>query len=89
MTEHEIMLKLCYNDPRHPDYDPEVRKSEDCYCDNCFYGRHKLADYILKKFKEIRTNYSQYQFFLEGYRNGSASFAEVNVAHDEFIKSLE
>ena len=21
---------------------------KDCACDNCFYGRHKLADHILK-----------------------------------------
>ena len=21
---------------------------KDCCCDNCFYGRHKLANYILK-----------------------------------------
>ena len=24
---------------------------EDCYCDNCFYGRHDLANYILENCK--------------------------------------
>lgn len=36
----------------------------------------------------IRQAYDQYQFFMEGYRNGSASIAEVTAAHNEFIALL-
>ena len=52
----EIKEKLCTYDKRNPDYEylfsdndnevPEPRK--DCYCDNCFYGRDKLALEILR-----------------------------------------
>ena len=45
---------LCQYDTRHPDYDPEFGEKEDgafarphCFCDNCFYGRAKLANEIL------------------------------------------
>jgi hypothetical protein len=54
--------KLCYYDRRNPDfqikeeygYDKEEVKAtgefskKDCSCDNCFYGRAKLADRIIK-----------------------------------------
>lgn len=48
--ENELILsKLCYYDPRNPDYDKENgERKKDCYCDNCFYGRTPLAEYILK-----------------------------------------
>lgn len=61
MTLTEIYENLCYNDPRNPhynlwlyDYDldeamPEPRKN--CSCDNCFYGRDKLAMEILRLMK--------------------------------------
>lgn len=51
MTETEIFENLCYYDPRRPDFDPEValgrKPSMDCACDNCFYGRDKLAIALL------------------------------------------
>lgn len=59
MKVAEIASNLCYYDLRNPDgykdlYDPEDDKDigayaqKDCSCDNCFYGRTKLAEYILK-----------------------------------------
>ena len=40
---------LCRYDPRNPDYDSENgERKENCYCDNCFYGRHQLANKILE-----------------------------------------
>jgi hypothetical protein len=55
----EIVSNLCYYDLRNPNgfielYDPEEDKeigeysAKDCNCDNCFYNRTKLAEYILK-----------------------------------------
>jgi len=63
MTEQEIKEELCYYDLRNPDgvnsYDlldaEEIKeegygnhKKEDCSCDNCFYGRTKMAEELLK-----------------------------------------
>ena len=55
MKEYEIKGNLCYYDEENPDnnldcYDNEVERPkprENCHCDNCFYGRDKLARYIL------------------------------------------
>lgn len=52
MTEKEILEHLCYYDPRRPDFDPEVApdrkpREPECACDNCFYGRNKLAVALL------------------------------------------
>jgi len=46
-------------------------------------------DYKNLYLKAIRYEYDQYQFFLDGYRNGSASISEVTNAHDEFTKLLD
>lgn len=94
MNKIEILSNLCYHDVRHPDYniemdDPEESSSRYCSCDNCFYGRTKLANFILDKLKSIEKEYGQYQFFIEGYGYGSASIAEVNVAYDDFLKALK
>ena len=71
MTIEEIKSNLCYYDRRNPDfmiteefgYDKEEIDAtgdfarKDCYCDNCFYGRAKLAEELLlqiSKLKEIK-----------------------------------
>ena len=47
-----VLENLCYHDKRNPnniiddDYPREPRKN--CYCDNCFCGRDKLANEILR-----------------------------------------
>lgn len=59
MTRKEVATRLCYYDLRNPYGIVEDTTDEEdldglgnherkhCACDNCFYGRHKLADYIL------------------------------------------
>jgi len=47
MTRDEVLQNLCVYDPRNPDYQVGTAGSI-CYCDNCFYGRDKLAREILK-----------------------------------------
>lgn len=58
MSTQEVLESLCVYDDRHPSYaafkegyaDQEPRNN--CYCDNCFYGRDKLAIFILSLIKE-------------------------------------
>ena len=58
MTREEVLTRLCYYDLRNPDgaLDQEdvidhhvnlIRTKQKCSCDNCFYGRTRLAEYIL------------------------------------------
>jgi hypothetical protein len=61
MTEQEIRGYLCIYDPQNPDYfyDPEneiglKERPDNCTCDNCFYGRHKLAEELLKYREAIK-----------------------------------
>ena len=61
LTLEEIKGNLCYYDAENPNnnldcyYDEEERPKprENCHCDNCFYGRDKLARYILSN-AEVR-----------------------------------
>lgn len=79
MTIKEIKSNLCYYDRRNPDFDITEENGYDkedidatgdfarknCACDNCFYGRSKLAEELLlqiskleeikKKLNEIKT----------------------------------
>ena len=59
MTEEQIFEKLCYYDRRNPlfnelglgDYDDDdipIARRDGCSCDNCFYGKDKLAVELLK-----------------------------------------
>lgn len=63
MTDEEIKSNLCYYDLRNPDgvsiielYGDDMEEfktygnhpKEGCACDNCFYGRAKLAEEIIK-----------------------------------------
>lgn len=53
MKDEEVKSNLCSYNPRNPDYDEEFAPAKDlCFCDNCFYGRTKLAEEILN-LKEI------------------------------------
>ena len=52
MTE-DYRENFCHFDERNPDNtrhiyndDELATLTEDCRCDNCFYGRHELAEYI-------------------------------------------
>jgi hypothetical protein len=59
MTEQEVLSRLCSYDERNPngmihcmdkeDYEEAKQAHKDkCSCDNCFYGRTELAQYILE-----------------------------------------
>lgn len=54
MKKEEILSNLCYYNSRNPDFIKNVNEgepiedNEGCFCDNCFYGRTKMAEYILK-----------------------------------------
>jgi len=50
---------------------------------------YAMDQYLKLHLDRIRYEYNQYQFFLDGYRNGSASISEVNNAHNEFLKLLQ
>jgi hypothetical protein len=58
MKDFNVFEYLCINDKRNPlwvdvhefDDEDEIQepRGEDCYCDNCFYGRDKLAMRIIE-----------------------------------------
>ncbi len=54
MNQKDILGNLCSYDERNPSYaelfgdDPPEKRNDDCYCDNCFYGRTELAEEILR-----------------------------------------
>lgn len=57
MKKGELLHYLCYRDKRYPDhadiFEEEAIVSEgECFCDNCFYGRSKLACIILDNVPE-------------------------------------
>jgi hypothetical protein len=59
MSEQEIKSNLCYYDPKNPNNNLDAYEDEDrpqprkkCYCDNCFYGRDKLAMQLLEMIRE-------------------------------------
>jgi len=54
MTKEQILSCLCVYDERNPYYlpfdeDDLSRKPTDCGCDNCFYNRNKMAEFILSQ----------------------------------------
>ena len=81
MTEQEIKEELCYYDLRNPDvvgiygmtkeelkedgYGNHAKK--DCSCDNCFYGRTKMAEELLKYVSNVVGRSEQ--FYCDGQEN--------------------
>lgn len=66
MNINEVLHGLCLSDSRNPDYSwlwedydeaPTPRKN--CHCDNCHYGRDKLAVYILELYGKVRYLYAK------------------------------
>ena len=54
MNYEEVLENLCYYDRRNPlsvnhvdEDDSPYDKTKKCSCDNCFYGRTKLANHII------------------------------------------
>ena len=59
--QDDIKSNLCVYDKRHPDYafkytdDPDRCRPKNCCCDNCFYGKHELAEKILMLLEACNT----------------------------------
>lgn len=68
MDKQEILSNLCYYDKRNPDssqddeeiadHKKNLEKKNVCYCDNCFYGRTKLANELLNTLELLNKNKS-------------------------------
>ncbi|CAB4185301.1 hypothetical protein UFOVP1492_86 [uncultured Caudovirales phage] len=73
MTFEEVVTHLCYYDHRNPNrVEMESDGKADCYCDNCFYGRTKLANALLAHIKPENSKPAA-QFIIisiEGYVTG-------------------
>lgn len=64
MSITEIYESLCHYDKRNPsgtqdddevaDHKQSLLKDKRCFCDNCFYGRTKLAEELLKYLPESK-----------------------------------
>lgn len=55
MTRKDLYERLCRYDARNPaklDPDEDTPK-KGCSCDNCFYGRHKLANLALDLMDQV------------------------------------
>lgn len=65
MELNKVLENLCYYDTRNPTGYVEVSTQDElateglgehakkgCNCDNCFYGRAQLAEYILELLKK-------------------------------------
>ena len=59
MSDQEIKINLCYYDPKNPNSNLDAYEDEDrpqprneCCCDNCFYGRDKLAMQLIEAKRE-------------------------------------
>lgn len=58
--EYQILKKLCWYDVRNPNRVEDERKAN-CSCDNCFYGRHELAETILLQLEVLKKTYLRLQ----------------------------
>jgi hypothetical protein len=87
MSEQEIKTNLCYNDPENPNsnldaYEDEDRpqpRAEGCCCDNCFYGRDKLAMQLLKAKRERDEARKE----LEEYRSIAENIGAVKAVSEK------
>ena len=60
MSKEDILENLCGYDKRNPNFNKHYeweqgereRIMKDCSCDNCFYGRNKLALELLNQNKD-------------------------------------
>lgn len=55
LSDAHLLASLCRYDSRNPasaDLDPDEREpvaATGCSCDNCFYGRHRLAAVLIEQ----------------------------------------
>jgi len=68
MNLDDVYTKLCYYDKRNPvgnwSYDLAYEPPEgECYCDNCFRGKHELACRII----ELENELTKLLGYIKGY----------------------
>lgn len=93
MKTEDIYSNLCAYDPRNPNYyyDEEwdigyKERPKNCSCDNCFYGRDRLANELLKYRKAITDAWEM------GAGYGTAEddiLPEAVERQKEFLKRIE
>jgi hypothetical protein len=59
LDKETVLGNLCSYDKRNPNsemFDEDDGPEDECYCDNCYYGRTKLAEEILRlqEIKEVK-----------------------------------
>ena len=47
LSTEALLDNLCFNDTRSPLHDPEDEVMTNCACDNCYYGRHSMANELI------------------------------------------
>ena len=85
MEKKDVLSKLCYYDKRNPECvmtDEEIEEREksnrytSCSCDNCFYGRTKMAEHILS----IENN-SDKKYTIEDIKKAIELAREGNIGY--------
>ena len=86
------LTNLCYYDKRNPDCSVDDEDIEDhkksllkrnrtCSCDNCFYGRTKLTEQLIRQQKRM---YSELELFINEVKDKIDSF-EYSVNQQSYI----
>jgi hypothetical protein len=92
------LSNLCYYDKRNPDYIPYneddlTEMPKDCYCDNCFYGRTKLTEQLIKQGERMYSEEDLRQAFKAGIALLGPNFYGVNTLlqkhEDDFIEQFK
>lgn len=63
MTHQELLDDICLYDPQSPYYDEAsapISIPTNCCCDNCFYGRSRLAYYTLELIEILKSENIKY-----------------------------
>jgi len=80
MKLEDILHKLCYYDKRHPDFEQgDGKKTENCFCDNCFYGRTEMAEALLEQLNMLIEIHEKYAHMIS---DPDASVEECKALDD-------
>lgn len=105
MRKEEVFKNLCSYDSRNPDYmyfpedgDEIPVPRNDCACDNCFYGRDKLAMEIMrlqpwerdkKLEKLLKLAFSYLGAIVDGDLDETTGFESLAEIHEEIRKIID
>ena len=92
MSDQEIKINLCYYDPENPNSNLDAYEDEDrpqprneCGCDNCFYGRDKLAMQLI----EAKCERDESRIDAQKSKAYKRVLKETNLRQTERIRYLE